>query len=166
MTLMTDGENTRPEFHLPLISKSSRYAGFLCKAPVFETLLRRLADLSFPYQFDLYPGRWAALGRALGYARYTLISAAAPKRQFRLSRGMALRAAEFCEAQAKAYEVLGRQFRDHAAKSRGRSGPWRGGFHVVRVRDDTGIPRNARWTGGKRKPVSEGELPIEPEGKK
>ena len=119
-------------------------------------LLQRLGALCFPWHILDYPGRNRALAEALGYSVGTIEHGV----KGRLTPAMALRAEKFCRAMALELVALADLFKAEGEKLAAKKAPKRRGFLTVRIRDETGIPRNARWSGRKNSVAADKPKPF------
>lgn len=111
--------------------------------------LLELAQLAFPYSVSKYRGRQRSICEVLGLRLSSYQSLAKPLGVARLSLPLLLRAAKFCADRARAYEALSVRFAAMAEDRRAKNAPKHRGMLEVRVRDGSGIPRNAKgWRNG------------------
>lgn len=113
-------------------------------------LLRDYANTVFPYRLDKYPGMIAAASESLGLSVSSYKCMAYENAVSRVSLPLAIRAGKILRAKILELTRLAERFeaiaRAKAAK------PRTGSFLQVRVRDSSGIPRNARGRGNGNAP--------------
>lgn len=114
-------------------------------------ILRDYADAVFGYSLGKYPGKLRASADSLGLRLSTYKAMAYGNAVSRISLPLALRAAKILRSKIVELTRLADRFEAIARERQAR--PKSRGFLDVRVRDDTGIPRNARWRGGPKPPA-------------
>ena len=104
----------------------------------------QLVSLLVPWSLRKYPGKRIAGAEALGVPVSVLRQYARAGGNSALTANVARRGEKICRDMAAKFQMLACQFADHAAKRESERAPKRRGFLAVRVRDESGIPRNAQ----------------------
>lgn len=102
-----------------------------------------LMNVLFPYPFGKYPGKLTACALLLGISRKSFLSTAKPSGAKRLSLPLARRAGKICRDYAARLTGLAEAFEARALELEKRQAGRARGFWDIRVRDSSGIPRNA-----------------------
>lgn len=111
-----------------------------------------LAKVLYPLSLYEYPGRMQAMARLLGVAVGTYERVAKPCGGARLGLPLVTAAEKLCEVKIAELSTILAELRARKRVLNASTASKRRGFLTVRVRDQSGVPRNAQGNGRGNEP--------------